>query len=108
MTAVAILKAGSTFVALDPSTPEHRWASILVETDARILITSPSHATLFKGRAKCVVVVSSAFVESLQVADSKPFVEVDPQNAALILFTSGSTGQPKGIVQSHGAVCKNS
>ena len=102
---VAILKSGSAFVALDPSTPESRRVSIIQETDAMILVTSPSHAGLFEGIVDNVIVVSSAFIDSLKTNDSKPCPEVSPWNAAFVLFTSGSTGQPKGIVQDHGAVC---
>lgn len=103
---LAILKSGSAFVALDPSTPENRWAIILRETGAKVLLTSPSQASLFKGIATPVVIISQAFIDSLEEIEGKPCIEVNPGNAAFVLFTSGSTGQPKGIIQDHGAVCR--
>lgn len=102
---VAILKSGSAFVALDPLIPDTRRTSIIQETEATIVVTSPSQAGLFVGMRESVVVLSSAFIDSLKANDSKPCAEVGPRNAAFVLFTSGSTGQPKGIVQDHGAVC---
>lgn len=103
--ALAILKSGSAFVALDPSMPEKRRAGILEDTGARILVTSPSQASLFQGTSRCVVIISPAFIDSLDALGRKLCVEVGPRNAAVVLFTSGSTGQPKGIVHDHRAVC---
>ena len=103
--AVAILKSGGAFVALDPSIPEKRRTSIIQKTRATLMVTSPSQAGLFIEMTEAVVVLSLAFIDSLEANDSKPCAEVRPQNAAFVLFTSGSTGEPKGIVQDHGAVC---
>ena len=103
--AVAILKSGSAFVALDPCTPKSRIASIIQETRAKIIFASPSHATLFQKFSSHVVIISSALIESLQEINGKPCIEVSPQNIATILFTSGSQGKPKGIVLEHRAVC---
>ena len=103
--AMAILKAGSAFVALDPSNPRNRTESIVHESGATLLITSPSQVDLTKGLVEGVIVVSSSFMNSLQECEDDLLVEVSPQNAAFILFTSGSTGKPKGIIQDHAAVC---
>lgn len=103
--AMAILKSGSAFVALDPSNPRNRSESVVHESGAMLLITSPSQVDLTKGLVESVIVVSSSFMNSLEDCEEDLLVEVSPQNAALILFTSGSTGKPKGIIQDHAAVC---
>lgn len=103
--AMAILKSGSAFVALDPSNPRNRSESIIHETGARLLVTSPSQVDLTKGLVEDVVVLSSSFMNSLEESAGDLLVEVGPQNAAFVLFTSGSTGKPKGIIQDHAAVC---
>ena len=91
--AVAILKSGSAFVALDPSTPKNRLASIIQDTGSKIIVTSPSQAALFETFSGHAVVVSSTFIDCLQEINEKPCTEVSPKNSAFILFTSGSTGK---------------
>lgn len=105
---LAILKAGGAFVPLDPSHPRERLKGIVGRVKADLVVTSPMYAGLFEGIVKYVAIVSPAMLESLTRLDSPLDVNVQPGNAAFVLFTSGSTGQPKGILQEHGFVCSSS
>ena len=40
-----------------------------------------------------------------RIMSSKPFVHVSPQSSTFVLFTFGSTGQPKNVIQEHASVC---
>lgn len=108
VTMVSIMRAGGAFVPLDPSHPENRLRSIVQKCGAKILVTSPKCATLFKDWMECVVEISSPVVESLKPSLDLSLIDIQPHNAAFVLFTSGSTGDPKGIVQEHASVCTSS
>ncbi|HXS84167.1 MAG TPA: amino acid adenylation domain-containing protein, partial [Mycobacterium sp.] len=80
---LAALKAGATYVPLEPGMPAERVNSILRQSGATIVIddnfTADGHG------------------------DFQP-VDVDPHHAAYVVFTSGTTGEPKGVIGTHAAV----
>lgn len=89
---------------LDPSNPIDRTNAIIGSVDAHFVLTSPSYRSTFEGSAARVVVVDDAFAREGRMS-AMPSVEVSPRSPAFVLFTSGSTGQPKGVVQEHASVC---
>ena len=103
----AILKAGGAFVPLDPTHPTARLKEILNSIDASVVVTSDSLASAFEGLVKHVVVVSARTVSLQRRTEADDFypATVGPQDPIFVLFTSGSTGQPKGMIHEHGAIC---
>lgn len=105
---VAILRAGGAFVPLDPSHPGNRLMAIIEKANAKFIVASPETAHLFHKSLSTVVEVSTALLKSLDSSVGHPTPSVRPDHAAFVLFTSGSTGQPKGIVQEHASVSTSS
>jgi amino acid adenylation domain-containing protein len=98
---LATLKAGKVFVPLDPEHPEARSRFILEDVAAEVILTDNKHhaqAAALAGGQQTVVNVD-ALPADLPTRD--PGLPVDPSSLAYILYTSGSTGQPKGIMQDH-------
>ncbi|RDA94597.1 hypothetical protein CP533_2465 [Ophiocordyceps camponoti-saundersi (nom. inval.)] len=105
VTTMAVLKAGGAFVPLDSSHPEDRLRSIINRLDAKLLLASPETCSAFQGMSLNILTVDQPLLGRLPDQSNNPDSAVGPQNSAFVLFTSGSTGEPKGLVQEHSSVC---
>ncbi|KAI8225576.1 Nonribosomal peptide synthetase 1 [Colletotrichum sp. SAR 10_96] len=104
---LAILKAGCAMVPLDPAYPLERKSFIVQNVAAKVVVVSSSQADSFSGSDTPVVTVNRALFENMDKLHVQAFssAEVQPHHAATVLFTSGSTGLPKGVVQEHRTLC---
>ncbi|MGI5506235.1 non-ribosomal peptide synthetase [Lentzea sp. CA-135723] len=93
---LAIFKAGGCFVHLDPSLPQRRAEAILRQTSAvAVLRTASAHpATDLPG----ALAVERLLDES---ADGLVPDIAHDESTAYLFFTSGSTGEPKGVLRPH-------
>jgi amino acid adenylation domain-containing protein len=100
---LAILKAGSAYVPLDPTYPPGRLAQIIEQSGLVAIIAHPEAVVSPAFRATPIVAMdgTSDFATS---ADLSVLPVIGPQDTAYVIFTSGSTGQPKGVQISHGAL----
>ena len=101
---LAILKAGGAFVPLDPRHPVARLKVILGTIRAKLVLTSENFQQRFLSLGMHTIVLSpqTAHTQLDEETDNVSLPGVGPQDAAFVLFTSGSTGQPKGIIHEHG------
>jgi len=100
---LAILKAGSAYVPLDPAYPADRLAYMAEDSGVCVLLAPPA----LRGRvpAEGIEILSPEDVPGDEAADDLG-VPVDPGNLAYVIYTSGSTGPPKGVGVSHGNVLR--
>jgi len=97
---LGVLYAGGCYVPLDPAFPPSRLARMIDHSAARFVITD-AHGAATRWSAATI-----RFDEAPQpAADDEPIpVAVHPNQLAYILFTSGSTGVPKGVMVDHRAL----
>ncbi|KAL9583702.1 MAG: hypothetical protein Q9203_004970, partial [Teloschistes exilis] len=100
----AVAMLGSAFVPLDPSNPLDRTKAIIKSVNARFVLTSSTHSHILESLGVKAIIVDERF-KGAETALAVSVVKVSPRSPAFVLFTSGSTGQPKGVVQEHASVC---
>nr|AHZ65449.1 peramine synthetase [Epichloe coenophiala] len=98
---LGVLKAGGAFTLLEPSFPEQRLRTIVEKVNASVMISSPSNMSLSSRLLKRVVELDSCSVKSFSAHPSRARNAQPSSTAMFAVFTSGSTGVPKGAILTH-------
>jgi amino acid adenylation domain-containing protein len=101
---LGILKAGGTYVPLDPSYPQERLNFMLEDAQISVLLTQEKLLKHFESFSNPIICIDKDWEIIAQESEENPKNSVSSDNLAYVIYTSGSTGKPKGVAVTHKAV----
>ena len=101
---LAVLKCGGAYVPIDPELPAERRAFMIRDCGARRIVAEGAQPVGLD-IARAVWVDYASLDDGMSTASGENlFVHVSDRAPAYVMYTSGSTGLPKGVIVPHGAV----
>ena len=98
---LGIWKAGGAYVPLDPAYPQERLSFMMRDSAAKILLTSSELKVLFPSAGDGAILLDTDWAQIAKESSSNPSPNAVPSNLAYVMYTSGSTGEPKGAMIVH-------
>ncbi len=102
---LGILKAGGAYVPFDPHGPAERLARMVDDARIEALLTEDGAIGRLPRTAVPVVCLDTGWAEVAQYPIFAPAIAVAADQLAYVIFTSGSSGRPKGAMNTHRGVC---
>ncbi|MFC3898207.1 amino acid adenylation domain-containing protein [Lentzea rhizosphaerae] len=91
----AVLETGAAYVPLDPALPSERLRLMVEDSGVEVIVTEPAHADLTALLRPDPVVLGDQRRQEIRPALARP------ADLAYVLYTSGTTGRPKGVLVGH-------
>ena len=101
---LGILKAGGVYVPLDPDAPVERIEYVLLDTGMPLVLTCDRLRRKLSEAGADTVDLDRTWDVIGQQFDEEPDDAPGPEQLAYVVYTSGSTGQPKGVMIERGAI----
>lgn len=102
---LAVLKAGAAYVPIEPSLPDDRLRYIADEAGLAVIVTESAYEVRIGEISSAQIVTIERYRASAGVFTDNRLTrnetQVNPGDVSYVLFTSGTTGRPKGVVTEH-------
>jgi amino acid adenylation domain-containing protein len=103
---LGVLKAGATYVPLDPSYPDQRLLFMLDDANVQLVLTVGALEGNLPTHLAQVILLDSDWALIAQQSERNLKRDITPEHLAYIAYTSGSTGTPKGVAVPHRGVIR--
>jgi amino acid adenylation domain-containing protein len=103
---LAILEAGGAYVPLDPGYPQERLAHLIGDTGLSIVLAGTTTSASLPPLARVTVLCLDTAAGEIAAASAPRPTAVNGASLAYVMYTSGSTGQPKGVAVPHRAIAR--
>jgi malonyl-CoA/methylmalonyl-CoA synthetase len=106
----ACLRAGFIYVPLNTAYQQHEIDHFVADADPALVICDPSNEHLYRESGRCPVLTLDGDGQGLgsaPVPNAYDIVVTSSDDVAVILYTSGTTGKPKGAMITHGNLTAN-
>lgn len=94
-----VLKAGGTYLPMNPFNPMERTRQMLADCQARILLTQEKFIKYLEGYVETVINLEDPNIDFN--SSINPDVVNKPSDLVYVIYTSGSTGLPRGVMIEH-------
>lgn len=108
---LAVLKAGGAYVAIDPHSPQEWLNHIVQDTKSKVILTNLVHQDNLKQiklnelTPQILAIDNTNLFNELEIYSiEKPSTNLTKRNLAYVMYTSGTTGTPKGVMIEHHSV----
>lgn len=98
---LAVLKAGGAYLPLEPGSPDPLLRRILAEAAPAMVVTHESHRVRLADATTGAVVCLDSAAGAIAARSAEPLPAPAGPGLACVVFTSGSTGEPKGAMIEH-------
>ena len=95
---LAVLHCGATYVPIDPTYPDRRIAEVITDSAPRLVVSDGAGAGPFASVSLREILAAAGRAAPLEAA------QVEGETPAYVMYTSGSTGQSKGVIVPHRAI----
>ena len=102
---LAALKSAATFVPIDPAVPADRLAFIAEDSDLDLVLTASAYAEVCEELPIRVLHLDTTAADLLAAPTGRPSIAASGDPVCYIIYTSGSSGRPKGVEVAQSSIC---